>query len=143
MADSTALSVARYGALLAEHLYAPKVIESEPEYQKAKATLERLLFPSSRRLGAEEDSLAKLLMHLIEFYEEELASRRLAKGAGAGAVDVLRHLMDQRESRQRDLIGVIGTASMVSEVVNGKRRINAGQARRLAAYFGVSADLFL
>ena len=134
------LDSTRYGAVLAEHLYSPKLIDSEREYKKARQTLERLLFPE-RRLPAEEDALAKLLLHLVGLYEDRATDASLP--ASAGPVEVLRHLMEQRGLLQLDLIGVLGPASVVSEVLSGKRRINAGQARRLSEYFDIGIDLFL
>ncbi len=51
--------------------------------------------------------------------------------------------MDQRQLKQADLAPVFGTGSIVSEVLSGKRQINAKQARKLADYFHLSTDLFV
>ncbi len=56
--------------------------------------------------------------------------------------DVLRFLMDQRELRQVDLADLFGSQSNVSEVLNGKREINARQARALGKRFGVSPAVY-
>lgn len=48
--------------------------------------------------------------------------------------------MDQRQLKQADLAPIFGT---VSEVLNGKRQINAKQARKLAGYFHISTDVFM
>jgi len=53
------------------------------------------------------------------------------------------HLMEQRGLKQADLVGVFGTPSIVSEVLSGKREMNARQARRLADFFDLTADLFV
>jgi HTH-type transcriptional regulator / antitoxin HigA len=45
--------------------------------------------------------------------------------------------------RQADLAEIFGSQSNVSEVLNGKRKINARQARALASRFGVSAAVFI
>lgn len=60
----------------------------------------------------------------------------------AAAVDVLMFLMENRGLKQSDL-PEIGTQSVVSEVLSGKRALNVGQIARLAKRFGVSADVFI
>jgi HTH-type transcriptional regulator/antitoxin HigA len=42
--------------------------------------------------------------------------------------DILLHLMEARELRQAELIGILGSKGVVSEVVNGKRSISKAQA---------------
>ncbi|MDJ0688615.1 MAG: hypothetical protein QNJ41_08900 [Xenococcaceae cyanobacterium MO_188.B32] len=44
---------------------------------------------------------------------------------------------------QADLVGVIGSSGVVSEVVNGKRSISKAQAKALREYFKVSPSLFI
>lgn len=55
---------------------------------------------------------------------------------------VLRLLMEQHSLKQGDLSD-IAPQSVVSEILAGKRRINARQAKALAGRFGVSAAVFL
>src|SRR6267378_4643578 len=55
---------------------------------------------------------------------------------------VLRLLMEQHGLKQRDLPD-IAPQSVISEILAGKRRINARQAKALAGRFGVSAAVFL
>jgi HTH-type transcriptional regulator/antitoxin HigA len=56
---------------------------------------------------------------------------------------VLRFLMQQHGLRQGDLAELFGSQSNVSEVLSGKREINARQARLLAKRFGVSPAVFI
>jgi antitoxin component HigA of HigAB toxin-antitoxin module len=42
-----------------------------------------------------------------------------------------------------DLVQVLGTRGRVSEVLSGKRSISKELAKRLAAVFRVTADLFI
>jgi HTH-type transcriptional regulator/antitoxin HigA len=51
--------------------------------------------------------------------------------------------MEDRGVRQRDLISVFGSSSVVSDVLNGKRAISKAHARKLAQYFHVPASLFI
>jgi HTH-type transcriptional regulator / antitoxin HigA len=56
---------------------------------------------------------------------------------------VLRLLMEQHDLRQTDLAKIFGSQSNVSEILNGKREINARQARALGKRFGVSPAIFI
>jgi HTH-type transcriptional regulator/antitoxin HigA len=51
--------------------------------------------------------------------------------------------MEDRGIRQRDLIPVFGSSSVVSDVLNGKRSISKAHARKLAEHFHVPASLFI
>ena len=56
---------------------------------------------------------------------------------------VLLHLMEANRIKQENLIGVIGSRGVVSEVVNGKRSISKAQAKALAEFFSVDVGLFI
>lgn len=81
--------------------------------------------------------LADALSVFIERYETE--HERLPV---ASPVAVLRFLMEQHGLRQSDL-PEIGSQGVVSDVMRGRRELNAGQIRRLAKRFGVSAAVFI
>jgi HTH-type transcriptional regulator / antitoxin HigA len=57
--------------------------------------------------------------------------------------EALRHLMNEHGLKQAELSAEIGSQGVVSEVLNGKRQLNARQARALAARFNVSAAFFV
>jgi HTH-type transcriptional regulator/antitoxin HigA len=56
---------------------------------------------------------------------------------------VLRLLMEQHDLRQSDLARIFGSQSNVSEILNGKREINARQARALGKRFGIPPAVFI
>ena len=60
----------------------------------------------------------------------------------ASPAEIIAFLMEQHGLRQSDL-PEIGTQSVVSEVLNGKRELNARQIKRLSERFGVAAGAFL
>jgi HTH-type transcriptional regulator / antitoxin HigA len=124
---------ATYADLLAETV--PQVIETEAEYERALAAAEQLTF--SQRT-AEQTALYRLLTMLIEAYEAEHYA--LEESAPH---EILQHLMEASGTRQADLVGVIGTSGVVSEVVNGKRSISKTQAKLLGQYFKMSPNLFI
>ena len=123
-----------YRNLLAE--VAPKVIETEEEYDRILAVTERLTFAKNRT--PEERTLHKLLVTLIEAYEAQNFPMDQA-----APHEILQHIMESSGTRQADLVGVIGSSGVVSEVVNGKRSISKAQAKALGDYFNVSPMLFI
>jgi HTH-type transcriptional regulator / antitoxin HigA len=123
-----------YSNLLAE--VAPMIIETEVEYDRALAVAERLTFAKNRT--PEERALHKLMVMLIAAYEAEHYPMEKSTPH-----DILQHMMESSGTRQSDLIGVIGSSGVVSEVVNGKRSISKAQAKALGDYFKVSPSLFI
>lgn len=122
-----------YGQLLRETL--PRVIETDEENERLLAVLEQLDELPSRT--PEQESLAELLTMLIQQFEA-----RYDLGS-ALPLEALRSLMEDRGLRQRDLLGVFGSSSVASDVLNGKREISKLHARRLAEYFRVPVSLFI
>ena len=116
--------------------YPPKVIHTEEENEAYTEILYKL-DRRSKRLTPAEMELAELLMLLIEDFEEKQYQLPRAK-----PLDVLRFLMDQHGLKQKDLVDVFGTPSIVSEVLNGKRELNKDHIKRLSDRFHVSPELF-
>jgi HTH-type transcriptional regulator / antitoxin HigA len=57
--------------------------------------------------------------------------------------EILQHIMESSATRQADLVGVVGSSGVVSEIVNGKRAISKAQAKALGEYFKVLPSLFI
>lgn len=123
-----------YSTLLAQA--APRVIETEEEYERALALTERLHFTKNRT--PEERALYKLLVILIEVYEAEHSPM-----PELPPHEILQHIMEASDTRQADLVGLIGSSGVVSEIVNGKRAISKAQAKVLGEQFKVSPSLFI
>jgi HTH-type transcriptional regulator / antitoxin HigA len=123
-----------YSNLLAE--IAPKVIETEEEYERTLELAEQLTFIKTKT--PEERVLYKLLVTLIETYETENYPMDVSTPH-----EILQHVMEASGTRQADLVGIIGSSGVVSEVVNGKRSISKAQAKALGDYFKVSPSLFI
>lgn len=122
-----------YANLLSQ--YQPKVIATEEENEAAISLAEAL---EHRERTPEEDALLELLVTVIEKFEEEHYPLSAGKPHS-----MLLHLMEARDLKQEDLVGVIGSRGVVSEVVNGKRSISKAQAKTLGEFFHVSHTLFL
>lgn len=94
-----------YSSLLAE--VAPKVIETEEEYGRALAVAERLTFCKNRT--PEEKALHKLIVMLIEAYEKEFYLMD-----ESAPHEILQHIMEVSNTRQADLVNIIGSSGVVS-----------------------------
>jgi len=131
---SSAVTSREYKTLLSK--IAPKVIQTE-EQSASYVEILRDLDHQSGRLSEAEKELAELLTVLIEDFEDK--HYQLPRATPVGT---LRFLMDQHGLLQKDLVDVFGAASIVSEVLNGKRELNKDQIRRLSKRFHVSPELF-
>jgi antitoxin component HigA of HigAB toxin-antitoxin module len=79
----------------------------------------------------EEDSLFKLLVHLIEEYEEK--EFQMADWCNTPPHEFLQFLLEARGWKQMDLVGLVSSSKgVVSAMVNGKRAISKAQAKKLA-----------
>ena len=128
------IDAAEYAHLLREAL--PHVIHTEAENERCTTVLASLL--RKRNRTGEEDRLAELLTLLIEDFEE----KEYPMPRRAGPVDILRHLMDANDLRQTDLLDVFGTASVISEVLKGKRELSKNHISKLSERFHISPALF-
>jgi HTH-type transcriptional regulator / antitoxin HigA len=106
--------------------------EQLDEYTNALIELEE-----RRDLTAEDRKYARVLAALIEKYENEHYPI-----AAATPQEVLVELIEQNGLRQRDLVPLLGTESVVSEIVNGKRALSKTNIERLSQRFRVSPAVF-
>jgi len=113
----------------------PTPITSERQHEEYLAVLDRLA--SKEKPSSEEEKYAEVLMTLIEAYEEEHHSI-----PDASPVEVLRALMDGNGLRQKDLIPIFGSESIVSEALNKKRELNKNHIEKLSKRFHVSPAVF-
>jgi HTH-type transcriptional regulator/antitoxin HigA len=114
---------------------APTAISSERQHQGYLAVLDKLA--SKERPTSEEGKYAEVLITLIEAYEEEHHAV-----PEASPVEVLRALIEANDLRQKDLAPILGTESIVSEILRGKRELNKGQIEKLSKRFRVSPAVF-
>jgi HTH-type transcriptional regulator/antitoxin HigA len=118
----------------------PKVIESEEEYRQFLLVAESLLVKRNLRTP-EETTLFRLVVKLIEDYEFKYHS--LDDWGESSPHEILQHIMAMSGTKQVDLVGIIGSKGVVSEVVNGTRSISKLQAKKLGEMFKVSPALFI
>lgn len=133
--QNRSFSKRKYGKLLADSV--PAVIRTEAEYGRAIAEIEKLL-KKGDRISAEEDRLLDLLSTLVEKYEDEHYPIE-----PSAPHEILKHLMEARDLKQKDIVHLFGSSGRASEAINGLRPISKIQAKELAEFFHVSTDLFL
>lgn len=114
---------------------APKVITSDAQNERYIYAL--LELEKKDRLSAKEREFAELLTLLIEAYEDEHYPVR-----ATSPVEVLVELMEANNLKQKDLAPLLGSESVVSEVLRGKRELNKHHIERLSKRFGVSPAIF-
>ena len=113
------------------------VAHSKAEYDRQVSFLDSLL----DEVGKDEEhplaSLVETIGSLVETYE----TANLTEPEGSPA-DILNYLMQEHSVRQGDLPEV-GSQGVVSEILNGKRRLNTRQVKALGERFGVSPVVFI
>ena len=110
------------------------VIENDSDHAQAKALVAKLM--GSRKSDDRVRMVAQA--RLIEAYERSRWPRRAPT-----LPDLLNYLMDQHGLSRNDLVPLLGTASRVSEVMNGKRELSMTMVRKLRERFHISADLLI
>ncbi len=119
--------------------YQPKVIETEAEYRQALSVVEHFVFKKERSL--EELALYDLALILVKDYESKICP--MDDWRSQSPTEMLQYLLESSGKKQSDLVGIIGSSGIVSEVVNGKRSISKSQAKKLGEIFQVSPSLFI
>ncbi|NEO38419.1 MAG: transcriptional regulator [Moorea sp. SIOASIH] len=117
--------------------YQPKMIKTEEDNEKALAFVEELMHRPKRT--PEEDEIYELLITLIEKFEQDYYS----PGIRSEPQSMLLFLMDQKDIKPADLVGIIGSQKTVDDIVNGKREISKYQAKTLGIFFQVDPSLFM
>lgn len=115
-----------------------RMVENERHYRAMVNLMNKLV----DEIGDRETHPLMGLLDIVTFFVRDYEERNI-EIPDAEPPAVLRFLMEQHNLRQADLAQVFGSQSNVSEALNGKREINARQARALAGRFGVSPAVFI
>ena len=113
-------------------------VQSERHYLAMVAFMNKLL----DKIGDRENHPLMGLLDIVTIFIRDYEGRN-GDIPDAKPSAVLRFLMQQHDLRQTDLATIFGSQSNVSEVLSGKREINARQARILAKRFGISPAVFI
>jgi len=112
-------------------------IHDDDGYARMVKLADTLIDSGLARDGGELSELFAWISGLISDYDE--IHHRLPL---ASPIDMLRFFMEQHGLNQSNL-PEIGSQGVVSEILAGRRMLNARQIAALVARFGVSADVFI
>jgi HTH-type transcriptional regulator / antitoxin HigA len=111
-------------------------LRSDEDLDKAIGVVDSLL--DRRELGAGEEDYLDVLGDLIERFESEAHPM-----APVSDAEMLRHLIEAKGVSQTEVSDATGVAvSTISEVLQGKRRLNRSHIGKFAKYFSVSPQVF-
>lgn len=123
----------RYLELL--HQYPPRPIDSEEKLDAMQEVVNSLLDKSE--LTLEERDYLNVLGTLI--YEYEQTQEPIPDIYG---VELLKMLLEERDLRQKDLVSIFKTESIISDILKGKRELTARHIQELANFFNLSPAVF-
>jgi len=114
-----------------------KMIRTKPDHEAAMERVAELMALSSD-VGSPEDEELEALALLIENYEEAFYPIDLPT-----PVDAIKFRMEQQGLVRKDLIPYLGSASRVSEVLNGKRKLSLAMIRKLNKHLYIPTDVLI
>lgn len=123
----------KYKELLTAYL--PKVIRTEAENEQALAIVENLMH---RKRSPEENELYQLLITLIEKFEQEYYQPNQQNNPQS----MLLFLLEQSDKTEADLQAVLGSETLVDNILNGNQKINPELTQKLADFFDMEASIF-
>ena len=112
-----------------------KPIKSEIDYRNALKRLE-VIFDAP--IDTKEGDEAEILSLLIENYENEHYPIE-----APDPIEAIKIRMEELNMRQKDLVGIIGGKSRVSEILNRKKRLTVEMIRELERILEISASVLV
>ncbi len=112
-----------------------KPIKSEKDYRNS---LERLEIIFDAPVDTKEGDEAEILSLLIENYENEYYPIE-----APDPIEAIKIRMEELDLRQKDLVGIIGGKSRVSEILNRKKKLTVEMIRELERKLQISASVLV
>jgi len=112
-----------------------KPIKTSEDYEKA---LERLELIFDAHPDSKEGDEAEILSLLIENFE----NKHYPIDA-PDPIEAIKIRMEEMNLKQKDLVGVIGGKSRVSEILNKKKRLTVDMIRELERILHISASVLV
>lgn len=112
-----------------------KPIKNEKDYRDG---LERLNVIFDAAINTKEGDEAEILSMLIENYENEHYPIE-----APDPIEAIKIRMEELNMRQKDLVGIIGGKSRVSEILNRKKRLTVDMIRELERTLQISASVLV
>ena len=112
-----------------------KPIKTENDYQTALRRLEVIFDALSNTKEGDE---AEILSMLIDNYENEFYHIE-----APDPIEAIKIRMEELNLQQKDLVGVIGGKSRVSEILNKKKRLTLEMVRKLESLLQIPASVLV
>ncbi|WP_416440999.1 type II toxin-antitoxin system HigA family antitoxin [Leeuwenhoekiella sp. A16] len=112
-----------------------KPIKTESDYQNALVRLD-VIFDAP--VGTKNGDEAEVLSLLIDNYENENYPIE-----APDPIEAIKIRMEELHMRQKDLVGIIGGKSRVSEILNKKKRLTVDMIRELERLLHISASVLV
>ena len=112
-----------------------KPIKTERDYKNALERLEIIFDASPNTKDGDE---AEILSLLIENYEDKYYPIE-----APDPIEAIKIRMEEMNIKQKDLVGVIGGKSRVSEILNRKKRLTVEMIRKLEDMLHLSASILV
>jgi len=112
-----------------------KPIKTEKDYDKALKRLE-LIFDATP--NSKEGDEAEILSLLIDNYENKYYPIE-----SPDPIEAIKIRMEEMNLKQKDLVGVIGGKSRVSEILNKKKKLTVEMIRELEQILHISASVLV
>ena len=112
-----------------------KPIKTEQDYNEALKRLENIF---DAPVNSKEGDEAEILSLLIENYENKFYPID-----APDPIEAIRIRMEEMNIKQKDLVGVIGGKSHVSEILNKKKRLTVEMIRKLEELLHISASILV
>ena len=117
--------------------FPPRPIHNEKEYEATQLVIDRLL--DLPKLSTEESDYLHVLGTLLSEYEQ-IHESPIPDIYG---VELLQVLITERGLRQKDLIPIFKTESIVSDILKGKRQLTVRHIKELGKFFNLDSGVFL
>ena len=115
-------------------------IKTETRYDAAIAFLQPLAVRNEKSLDSGERAYLAALTQFVEDYEQK---RHRIEVADLKPLDALKHLMQANGMKSIDLGNLLGSRSLASQILTGKRSLSKKHILVLAERFKVEPGLFL
>lgn len=122
-----------YRQLLAQ--FPPRPINTEEELDATQAVIDQLL--DKPELTPDEVDYLDLLGTLVYDYEQQQDPMPDIYG-----VELLKVLIEERGLKQKELVPIFKTESIVSDILRGNRQLTTRHIQELSAYFHLSPAVF-
>lgn len=115
--------------------FPPRPINTDEELEATQAVINHLL--DKPELTADEEDYLDLLGTLVYDYEQQQDPIPDIYG-----VELLKVLIEERGLKQKELVPIFKTESIVSDILRGNRQLTTRHIQELSAYFHLSPAVF-